>query len=374
MGRMFGERINEFVLSVDTIGEDTFKDLLALIYRYVSQQLEVSYFSVLDETTINDEAGLKTLWSSREDKPSYTISKGSGYTSHTTYTYGMNEPIWVVGDHGGPLSKSGGLQELWRQATDLPPYNARGENPVCTSVMHPLRKDGRPIGVVEFASAKCVRPTPASLLEVKTLAMVISNAYQMYEARRYQRDNTRRALQMLEGALESHTWTRLALPQMFIAYPGYARLDAQAQAAHKAVIDTIMAVVKEYESMLKPVPWEGVAEAGNITAQVIRDIRNAEYGLCYFSEPIADGRYQDNANVLFEAGMMQALANDPNPMLRGWIPIRERECEGLPFDIAAERMLLVDRVDGVLDSAAFAAALRQRLDALVAAAGASEPA
>jgi len=100
---MFGERINEFVLSTDIMDHETFMDLLKLIQVYVNEHLDVAYFSVLDQTTINEQQGLQTLWGTRETKPSYTVDKEGGYASHTAYTFGDNKPIWVVSDSKGPL-------------------------------------------------------------------------------------------------------------------------------------------------------------------------------------------------------------------------------------------------------------------------------
>lgn len=88
-------------------------------------------------------------------------------------------------------------------------------------------------------------------------------------------------------------------------------------------------------------------------------------GLCYFSEPTTEGQFQDNANVLFEAGMMQALANSPSTRLRAWIPVREKASTSIPFYIASERILLVDPADGKLDKTSFADALRQRMATLI---------
>jgi hypothetical protein len=362
MSRMFGERINEFVLSIDIMDHETFIDLLKLIQQYVNEHLDVAYFSVLDETTINDQQGLQTLWSTRESKPSYTVEKERGYASHTAYTFGDNKPIWVVSDSKRPIQLADDLKELWAGTEDLPPYRARSQDDVRTSVMHPLRKDGRAFGVVEFAADKYVAPTPASLEEVRTLATVISRAYQMYDTRRAQRENTKRAMHLLGDALQTQNWTRLALPQMFVAYSGVGRLEGEARAEHEAVIETIRDVVGEFTGILNAVYWEDITEAGNITNQVIRDIGDSDFGLCYFSEPTAPGQYQDNANVLFEAGMMQALANSPSAQLKAWIPIREKESESIPFDIASERILIVDRVDGKLDKASFAEALRERVN------------
>jgi hypothetical protein len=366
MSRMFGERINEFVLSTDIMDHETFFDLLKLIQVYVNQHLNVAYFSVLDETSINGQPGLRTLWSTREETPAYTVDKEGSYASHTAYTFGEKKPIWVVSDSKNPLLGASDLKDLWTNAEGLPLYNTRNQGVVRTSVMHPLRKYGQPIGVVEFAAEKYVEPTPASLEEVQTLASVISRAYQMHDARKDQRENTRRAMQMLEEALGTQHWRQLALPQIFVAYPdGDEQLGTEALMEHKTIIETIRNVIKEFEHSLKAVYWEDITDAGNINMQVIRDISNSELGLCYFSEPTKEGPFQDNANVLFEAGMMQALANSPSTRLRAWIPIRENEPAIIPFDIASERILLVDRADGKLDKTSFADALRQRVATLV---------
>lgn len=365
MSRLFGERIREFVLSADIMDQETFFDLLQLIATYVRMHLDVVYFSVLDETTIDDQMGLRTLWSTREESLSYTVDKEGGYTSHTAYTFGENRSIWVVSASRQPLQTADDLRDMWENADDLPAYSKQREEEVRTSVMHPLRVEGRAFGVVEFAAAKYVEPTSASLEEVETLASVISRAYRMYDVRKTQRDSTKSAMRMLEEALSTQDWKRLALPQLFVAHAGTERLEEDMRAEHEVVIETIRGVVGEFANRLNAVYWEDITEAGDINHQVIRDIGTSDFGLCYFSEPTGKGTYQDNANVLFEAGMMQALANSRSALLRAWIPVREKESGSIPFDIAAERMLFPDRADGVLDKESFAKELKGRVTALL---------
>ncbi len=365
MSRMFGDRIDEFVLSVDIMDEETFHDLLRLIELYVQEHLNVAYFSVLDESTVNNQTGLRTIWSSREERPAYSVDKESGYTSHSAYTFGENRPIWVVSASKQALHGAEDLIDLWNDSgEDLPSYGKSIHKAVRTSVMHPLRWGGRTIGVVEFAAEGYVKPTPAGRKEVEKLAGVISRAYQMFEVRRAQRANTKRAMQMLEDAFSEEDWGRLALPQIFVAYPGGQELEPDAREGHAVVISTIRAVVGEFDDILQAVYWEDVTEAGNITAQVIRDIGSSDFGLCYFSEPGEDGEFEDNPNVLFEAGMMQALTNSPGAPFAAWIPIRERAASDIPFDIAAERILLVNRAEnGTLDG--FAGDLKARIQNLI---------
>ena len=366
MSRMFGERINEFVLSTDIMDQETFFDLLKLIQEYVNEHLDVVYFSVLDETVVNNQPGLRTLWSSRDQCPSYTVDKEIGYSSHSALTFGENTPIWVVSTSMTSLRDANDLKDMWSGVENLPAYSTQNDTAIRTSVMHPLTREGRPIGVVEFAAERYIEPTSASLVEARTLATLISRAYQMYDVRRAQRENTKRALQMMAESLHTGSWTRLALPQLFVAYSGLERLDENLSAEHQAVIGTIREIVEEFSKRITCIYWEDVTEAGNITSQVIRDISNSDFGLCYFSEPAPDGTFHDNPNVLFEAGMMQALSSSPNGLLRAWIPIREKDSPTIPFDIASERILTIDRTDGKLDNAAFSKSLRDRMTGLLA--------
>ena len=365
MSRMFSERIRQFVLSNDIMDQDTFYDLLKLVHAYVHKYLDIIYFSVLVETVVDeDQLGLKTEWTTREEGSSYTVGSDKEYISVVAYAFGENKPVWVVADSKGILQDETDLKDLWAQAEDLPGRHSKSQESVRTSIMHPLRREGRAVGVLEFAAEKYLEPTPVSRDEIKTLATVISRAYQMYDVRKDQRENSRKAIQMLEKALSGEEWARLELPRMFVAYAGGGRLDEATREEHEAVIQSMRKVVGGFEDALEVTYWEDVTEAGNINDQVIRDISGADFGLCYLSQPKGKGRFEDNANVLFEAGMMQALTKSPSALLKGWIPIRE-DAEGVPFDIASERLLLVDRKEGQLDKEAFMGALRKRLESLV---------
>ena len=85
---MFGYRIYEFVLSIDIMDQETFFDLLNVIKAYVNKHLDVADFSVLSEAPVNDGKGLQTLWSTRDEEPSYTIDdKEDGYVSPIAYSF-----------------------------------------------------------------------------------------------------------------------------------------------------------------------------------------------------------------------------------------------------------------------------------------------
>jgi hypothetical protein len=251
-------------------------------------------------------------------------------------------------------------------------------NKLQTAIIHPLTVDGQPIGVIEIASEKYVNPTPAAFDEIRLLASVISKAYRMFDLRRVSRSNTKKAMKMLKESRNEESWARLALPQIFVAYSGGTELDDSTKDDHAMVINIIRKVADGFKGKLKVIYWEDIVDSGNINSQVIGEITSSDFGITYFSEPVEQqgepGRvkYLDNPNVLFEAGMMQALTNTPGSQLKGWIPIREKRSSDIPFDIAAERILLVGRDDndGTLDTENFEENLRKRVKHLI---GEEEP-
>ena len=55
------------MLSIDIMNEETFINLVSVVAKYLEQQLDVSYFSVLEEGVVADRSGLTTLWSTSEE-------------------------------------------------------------------------------------------------------------------------------------------------------------------------------------------------------------------------------------------------------------------------------------------------------------------
>lgn len=92
MSRMFGERIQEFVLSVDIMTEDTFHLLLDLINTYVKRQLDIVYFSVLEQEPVDGKPGLSTYWTTRRDKPNYAVPEDEEYESHAAFSSARKHP------------------------------------------------------------------------------------------------------------------------------------------------------------------------------------------------------------------------------------------------------------------------------------------
>lgn len=160
MSRMFGDRINEFVLSADIMSEDTFMELVELVSTYLAQQLDVVYFAVLQEGKVDGGTGLTTLWSSTDALPVFSVDSTGEYSSFSAHSFGKNLPLWVVSESQTELNEADDYRDMWSNSDQLPRYRPSSPSPVRTSVMHPLRRGNKAIGVLEFASDVHIRPTP----------------------------------------------------------------------------------------------------------------------------------------------------------------------------------------------------------------------
>lgn len=111
-------------------------------------------------------------------------------------------------------------------------------------------------------------------------------------------------------------------------------------------------MIKDF-SEVDPVYWDESKEIGSLKDQIYSSIKACVFGVCYLSEKISGAeeqvlRFQDNPNVLFEAGMMQMLhelRKEPASAPSRWIPIREdnKFTTPAPFDFATDRMIIVPR-------------------------------
>jgi len=182
---------------------------------------------------------------------------------------------------------------------------------------------------------------------------------------------TANAISDLSERLQSARFPKLTRPHFFVAFSDRADSDH----AETSVITVVTEVLKELDDKLDFTIWRAKTESGNIAAQIARDIVRSTFGICYFSEPSEDKSsgsqaYVDNANVLFEAGMLhvRTIADDPSSAREpsGWIPMREAASPPVPFDLAAERILIVPRFrDGALNEDRLREMLSARINTLL---------
>ena len=214
---------------------------------------------------------------------------------------------------------------------------------------------------MELTLSEPLIPTATTRREIKQLATVISRTYQMYAVRKRYRTDTKNAIRMLENARKEESWSHLGRPKLFVAFSGGTGAGESLYKDHEAIVESIKEILDKFNTAFEITYWDEMEKPGNITSQLIDTIISSDYGIAYFSEPSKEGNgeFQDNPNVLFEAGMMQALAKTPGVRFKSWIPIRAQDdvndAATIPFDIASERIVLVQRTgkSGAFDKEKF---------------------
>jgi hypothetical protein len=365
MSETFGHRLKQFALAVDIVDEDTFKQVLELACRYVSRNLELTYWALLVESKVNNNPGLQVLECSTGSKPSFSLKTAKGcYAGLAPYAFAKAKKLWVVSSDKRPLGLDTHLLDYWSKREDLPAYDQSEDVIIRTVILTPLRWKGRTLGVLDLQMSQYYEPTNIATEELVRLVNILSELLVLSETNQMQRAHTRQALDMLRTVLEQESWPPLTKPQIFVA---------SSYRADKAVMGTICSLLNKFEDRLRIYNWAQSSKSGNINQEILKQVKASRYGLCYFSEPAEDAkggfRYQDNANVIFEAGMFQSLTNpaatdDPT----GWIPVRESPLLSPPppFDFAQQRMIIVQRLaDNKPNLDKLRADLRERIERLL---------
>jgi hypothetical protein len=361
--RTFAELLKQFAFSVDIVDQGTFNRVRDHVVEYMRNELEAAYFGLMTRSVIDGQPGLQTTWSSAEQGSGTTIRTGDGYTRQVSLAFDRRRPLWVVAADGGALrdvDDPGGYLDLWSGVTGLPRYVSPVEESMKTSIMLPLVRVGRPLGVMYLESTSHVEATPVAKHELMTLAEAIAILIELRDANKSQTDGTERAVSQLGRFLGTAKFPRLTKPNLFLA---------SADDADSHVLGILKGVLAEFESKVTVFDWQEIADSGAITSQIADRIVRSRYGICYFSEPAPAGlrhRYADNPNVIFEAGMLHALINAPDAPPSGWIPVREEDSPPAPFDFADQRIERVPRdADGQVLEERFRAQIHRRVTALL---------
>jgi|tagenome__1003787_1003787.scaffolds.fasta_scaffold20975447_2 hypothetical protein len=368
----FAAELEHFARSVDIVDDNTFDRVRTLIYQYIKREFRDIHFELLHRNVTSNghrREWLETFWSSEENKHVWPIhdAKDLSYHNAVTAAFATGSPLWLVSDDDENLRLSGApLRDEWSSFPSLPPYMPSIAE-AATAVVIPLT--GRmALGAVILESTRRIEKTDVAATELTRLGRAISILFELYWVNQSQSKCTGAAIADLSELISKRRFPKTTLPHVFVAYP--MRADKNIKSAIRQVLD-------EYSRRLEVTDWDRINEAGNVTAQVTREISESALGICYFSEPMkpTDGqsqRYQDNANVIFEAGMLHLRTStssaDDDGQPHGWIPIREPEPSSPPppFDFQNERILQVARdASGALLVDTFKDLLRSRLDRLL---------
>jgi hypothetical protein len=360
--KTFGDYLRHFVRSVDIVDERTFDEIRQLVYDYVRDELEATYFSLACDQTVDGRPGLRTTWSTANEEHATTIRTPTGnYSSQISVSFDQRKPLWIVNPQQKSLRHSDEYVDLWSGVSDLPMYQAPVNRDMKTSIIIPLVHWSRNIGVIYLESTAYLEITEVAKDELSLLTDALAILFDLRQANRTQVTGTRDAITELQAILRTAEFPRLTKPQMFVAF---------SERADDGVMGIIQEVLNEFSDKLSIIQWNRIEQSGSITLQMIRHIAKSRFGLCYFSEPARDEQgFEDNPNVLFEAGMLHSLTNAPSGNPSGWIPVRERQSPRIPFDFASERVQIIPRNnDGDIMEERLRSELRRRVRGLLSSA------
>ena len=370
----FGKDLQQFARAIDIVDDRTWKTFEGLVTNYVLHEFGMEYFEFMAEDDVNDERGLRTQWISDGSERSKSIRQADGsWNGQTAMAFDLGKPMWIVRTDEGPLGPDvtpAEFEDLWSSSDNIPAYTATITG-IHTSIIVPVRNGSRVIGVLDFEDGTYRKFNSVARDELTRLADAIAITYELHRANATQQSGTKTALGDLQSVLSTRRFpTSLSRPQIFFAC---------SKAADPDVVAAIEQVLGEFDAYIRLRDWRRSSESGNITAQTLQDIATSRFGICYLSEPTANGAehpFGDNPNVIFEAGMLHAFTNTAAEAPTEWIPIREHpeHTDAPPFDFAQERIIEVKRGEraaeqtagaGPLDTEAFKTELRERLWRLV---------
>lgn len=364
--------LNQFALAVDNVEDAVCDRLRQLLTGYFLDKAKAFHFEVLMDgiridTNAGNKPGLQTRWTAGEPRSIPIVREEGAYRGQCALAYDQSKKLWVTSVDDRPLrDPDAHYVDEWSGVADLPSYVPCEGGEARTSILIPLRYGGRVFGVACIEFERKLSCSDEVKRELDLMFDALARIIWLNHTTNTQLGDTKRALEELEKRF-GQSESVLEEPSLFFA---------ASSRADELVVRSIREVLSEKAAgQLRLVVWDELHRAGPINPQIVEAISSARYGVCYLSEPIegpaVDGQlYSDNRNVLFEAGMFEALAVDTDSALAGWVPIRERrEVAGdPPFDMAGHRMVFVPRSDdhdGMVDEAELKEELARQLDGLI---------
>jgi hypothetical protein len=264
------------------------------------------------------------------------------------YAYENNTKLWVTAYDNSPLNKVGKIDDRWNyidqwnHSKNLPQFYEETKSEVRTSIIIPLEYVSRVFGFICMESDEKLDISETKKEELERIADAIGIILWLSNSCQHRLTCSKKAFDDISDWVKQQRHpTPLSRAKIFVASSKRAKND---------VMDIIHKAINEFNGELKEIYWKDIKEQGHIPTQILKEISDCNFGICYFSEPHPSGNeedgFVDNPNVLFEAGMLHALTNSPVNHPLNWIPIREELSPPIPFDFGQERIIQIRRLDG----------------------------
>jgi hypothetical protein len=344
----FINELRHFSRSIDIVDESTYQDIKKLITDFFSEKLGFCFVEILkSEVQRNSRREiLRTYWTfPKTDNIDDPVIDSSGNpTTQTSYSYFYKSGYWIVSKDKCPLMNANGYIDLWGSNLEsIPGYQSANQFNIYTSVIVPIRQKNKIWGIINLESEISSWPNVLSnksdsiSKDINSIVEAFSTLTQLYEGSIVQRENTKLAIEDLKTSLRNEKPKGNGCPKIFVASSNSA--DEEVLGLIRKVLDQ-----GEFRNRIETVFWKDLHKVGDIREQIWNELHKCAYGICYFSEPNTRNEYPDfvdNPNVIFEAGFQHSKSSGKN----NWIPIRESNSTSIPFDIAGNRILIVERLD-----------------------------
>ncbi len=366
----FGHHLRQFALSADFLSVTHYQRIQRAIADFLFDQLQAVTVGLFEPCEIDDTDGLRLVWSNPTFHVHETLKDENGYRRQLAFALGERRNLWVVSDNDNPLTEKNRGVDLWYERSEnLPPFFSSHDHPrTKTQVIFVVKNaHNRVNGVFLIEMSQKVLPTPALRSDLSTIADAVGLLKGLDSTTQEQQHSTRMAIRELERIKNRTHLETGARPALFFAYSAKSPRD---------VVKAIISVLEEFKDHVAVRDWSAMHDPGDINVQVTEEILNARYGICYFSEEVQsvgpaptqsnEKSFQDNPNVLMEAGMLHMVTEGAGGVGTGWIPVREEVSPDVPFDIVSQRTIIVRRTKaGGLRKKAFREDLKKKLAALI---------
>lgn len=338
MDGSFGEALDDFASSVDIADERVLSEVDDLLQKYLLEELSFDFYEVLLEGWIAGERGrperaLDTrLCKGGRSFPNVAVN--SGTTNQTAYCFVKDQPLWITTVDGKPLKGAKSYIDSWSDSSvpDLPQYKSGNRFSIRTSIIQPLRNGQGAFGVINVESSEFRRCNRWAKHEFERIARGVSSIIERAEARKVAQQGTDRSIRRLRNFAGTKRWKLVERPKLFVAY---------SERADSEVVNAIRKVVERHEDH-DVIFWQEHRGEGDIRERMLKGLRESRVIVCYLSEPVENGQYADNPNVLIEAGIAQGFRSAWRDV--GLVVVREKgSTTEIPFDLGGREVLKVPR-------------------------------
>jgi hypothetical protein len=363
MPRTFGEELLHFAQSVDIIDTDACDKVRKLVADYFNKVLKLDFWEVqTDHRLVEGRRGLETrktkddYWTNGKPNPTVVRTDSGGYRDQTTWAYDTRNILWVVEENGGLLHEKSKCVNRWPQNKrdeKMPPYWPFVGD-MKTQIVFPLQHGEHVFGMMDLEAKEFHDYSKSAGDELQRISTAVAIILWLHDTYMQGHSGTYQALENVIRLFDTNRISSpLEKPKIFLA--SSSRADDQ-------VVGIIRQMIAEFR--VDEEFWKNITQPGNVNEQVLTAIQKCDLGICYFSEPVGTSQldYVDNFNVIFEAGMLDALAHQSPASRPQWIPVREERSPKAPFDFASKRAIIVSRLpSGALNEDAFRRDLREHL-------------